>query len=328
MRWDRLVLRWIGVVGLLGSIAHPAQATFGGSTSGVFAYHDVDPLSVEPFCHGCPLQYAIFLSSTGRITDPAVGPPFESDVDPAFSPDGSKIVFARKDAQFADSAIEVMDADGGNRHALVDSDAVTSMLNSWGLQGFSNPQLVDPTWSADGETIAFVVHVGGSAAPEGGIWAIGDDGSGLERLVENGGAAGEQRVFAPEWAPYGTKLAYRCRMRVSNGSLLDDLCTYDTATGLLRLIPIDWPSQSRLTMGAGGPKWTPDGRRLLFNLFFAGFDNFAWSTPTSSGSVTGYQQSEIFSVRPDGSGLQELTHAPPELLLYANPVQPVGSLWL
>ena len=109
-----------------------------------------------------------------RLTDnPA------EDYDPAWSPDGLRIVFSRNKGG---RHICVMDADGGNKNLLTHV-------------GFNTL----PAWSPDGRRIAFVSH--GNA-----IIVMDEDGTNQERLI------GEDLPWGfPSWSPDGLRIAYESR---------------------------------------------------------------------------------------------------------------------
>jgi Tol biopolymer transport system component len=117
--------------------------------------------------------YAINADGTGevRLTDNAA-----TNVDPTWSPDGSKIAYS------ANGEITVMNADGSGQTPLT-NDA------------FSDHE---PDWSPDGSRIAFVSFRGGNTD----LWVINADGTGQTQLTTT--SASERD---PTWSPDGTKLA-------------------------------------------------------------------------------------------------------------------------
>ena len=98
------------------------------------------------------------------------------ELDPVFSPDGSKIAYVRDDFTGA-SPIWVMNVDGTGHTQLT-----------------NGAEDEDPTWSPDGTRIAFVRN--------DHIWIMNANGSGLTRLTTEGNNG------SPAFSPDGTKLAF------------------------------------------------------------------------------------------------------------------------
>ena len=125
-----------------------------------------------------------------RITypTPAAGEPKNltnsaatDDVEPAASPDGSRVAFARKVG--ANYQIYVMNAsDGTNQQQLTSADDNRS-----------------PSWSPDGSRIAFASHRDGNWQ----IYTMNADGSGQTRVTNE--ATDDQH---PSWSPDGTLIAF------------------------------------------------------------------------------------------------------------------------
>ena len=104
----------------------------------------------------------------------------QDEMDPDWSPDGQKIVFA------SGEGICVMDVDGGDREVIVpDND------------GRSNSA---PSWSPDGRRIAF--H---SFGGDWQIYLVDPDGENLTRLTD----LDLYGVSCPTWSPDGKKIAFQ-----------------------------------------------------------------------------------------------------------------------
>jgi hypothetical protein len=106
------------------------------------------------------------------------------DIEPAVSPDGSRVAFARRvGLPGTDYQIYVMSAsDGTGQQQLTNSG--------------SN---VSPTWSPDGSKLAFASHRDGNWQ----IYSMNADGSGQTRLTNE--ATDDQH---PAWSPDGTLIAF------------------------------------------------------------------------------------------------------------------------
>src|SRR6185312_16631829 len=107
--------------------------------------------------------------------------PATDDIEPAVSPDGSRVAFARKVG--ANYQIYVMNAaNGTTQQQLTSADDNRS-----------------PTWSPDGSKIAFASHRDGNWQ----IYSMNADGSGQTRLTNE--SSDDQH---PAWSPDGMLIAF------------------------------------------------------------------------------------------------------------------------
>jgi dipeptidyl aminopeptidase/acylaminoacyl peptidase len=237
-----------------------------------------------------------------RLTDSSA-----RDVDPAWSPDQAKIVFAstRAGSSLSPLQIYVMNADGSGVTRLTD-DAALDHEPAWSpdgtritfahlVHGVINRRIVFssdiyvmnadgsnivqltssgsdhvPHWSADGIKIAFVSTRDGN--PE--IYVMNADGSGVTRLTQNSASDGD-----PAWSPDGTKLAF------------DSDRAGNTEIYLMRT---DGSGVTRITNTSAEdeePAWSPDGSRLAF-------------ASGRGGDL------EIYVMNADGTGITQLTDNP------------------
>lgn len=101
----------------------------------------------------------------------------------SWSPDGSRIVFARFTPDIGNTEIFVMAADGTNQVRLT----------------YNGSRMSHPVWSPTGEKIAFV----GWQDPHFAIYTMNPDGSGQTRLTS---ATADD--MCPGWSPDGSRIAF------------------------------------------------------------------------------------------------------------------------
>ena len=215
------------------------------------------------------------------------------DRDPAWSPDGSRIVFTSdRDNDAYSYNIYVMNADGSDVVQLTDDCSSSS-----------------PAWSPDGDRIAF--------DSLGGIYVMDTDGSDVVQLTGSppdscaetflavlGGVAGVYRRNADgsvelvtdhdsvdwgfkdggaAWSPDGGRIAFSSGR---DGDGLDELRVY--------VMNADGSGIERLTYEGHFnflPSWSPDGGRIAF----------------ASGGLDFIDDMEIYVMNADGTGVERLT---------------------
>src|SRR5262249_40592536 len=156
---QRVALAGIAVVATL--FASPALATFPGK-NGRIAY-----TALKNGLH------TLFLTESGALTPHTA---WYYDFEPAVSPDGSQIAFARLAG--GKRSILAIASDGSGLHAVASADTFGD-----------GAQLGSPAWSRDGK-LSFVV---GAPPPNGGIWTLAKGQ--LTHTIEN------SDVREPNWSP-------------------------------------------------------------------------------------------------------------------------------
>jgi Tol biopolymer transport system component len=217
---------------------------------------------------------------------------------PAWSPDGTKILFSRADgAPYRFIEIYVMNADGSDQHRLTTS-------------GYSG----GATWSPDGGQIAYQMSDRIST-----VNIMNADGSN-QRAILNG------YLFSRSWSPDGSKLAV-----LPQG--MNGIWLVNVDSGQLTQIDEPVPPTEFPVVFYAGLSWSPDGSQIAFSRGFSdagyqddlgpeimvvdanggrsrkisGAEDYA-SEPTWSpdGLKIVFTGGPLFVMNPDGSGLTNI----------------------
>lgn len=150
-----------------------------------------------------------------RVASAAVVAVLAPGAGPARGNDGDYAAWAVQGRGSRGAIIEVVAADGSSRRALAADLPVGDQTN--------------PDWSPDGSTLAFGAGVGG----QDDLWAVSVDGTGARTVFDCAGSC--DYVDDPAWAPDGTTIAV-CLMRTSGSKHLGSLVSVDVATGKARTL--------------------------------------------------------------------------------------------
>jgi Tol biopolymer transport system component len=171
--------------------------------------------------------------------------------------------------------------DGNNNHVDVftmnadgsDRQQVTH------LRGISG----DPSWSPDGSLLVFDQFPANGCC--GNIWTIHPDGTGLHQVTH---FTSRNPSVGPEFSPDGRQIAF-FRVPPGRAKLVAIFVMRADGSHIRQVTP--------LRMDAAHPEWSPDGSRIIFNNDFH--------------PVHGRNIGDIFTIRPNGTGLKRLTHVIP-----------------
>lgn len=172
--------------------------------------------------------------------------------DIAVDPSGQRVAFVRHSTvgldEIAIEATEEVDETGLPQLFVAPIDDLNAAIQITRLQ---NTIMGSPTWSPDGNRIAFTSNADGDED----IYVISRDGGEPTRLTQNPGVDRD-----PAWAPDGRFIAYASDQ---------DSPAYGSFAGSpeIYLMNVDGSLPQRLTDAAGdsySPAWSPDSRHIVF----------------------------------------------------------------
>jgi TolB protein len=225
----------------------------------------------------------------------------------------------------------VADAGGSNARPLSpdpgwDANASFSMDGQWVVFTSNRQGSADISYSPDGTGL--ISATGTRALAHNGILSMRADGANRRIIFDDPERSSVAAVFSPK----GDRIAFGL------GSFFGGMIGRPATVSNIALVNADGSGLRLLTTGDvndGFPSWSPDGRRLVFRTASAlgkglrildlttgqttvltdgsYIDNFpSWSPDGSTIAFTRNMQGnyDIFTIRPDGSGLQRLTTDP------------------
>jgi Tol biopolymer transport system component len=187
---------------------------------------------------------------------------------PAWSPDGTRILYDRWDPATEQAGLAVVALDGSDDRLILDCVSLCLAIEH-------------PAWAPDGEAIAF-------AGVRGEDWGAPDMACHLGVVVESGEVSYPLEEsgckfshMSPRFSPDGERIVFK---RIDEEAAASALFTIARDGGDLRQLT-DWGFGAR-------PHWSPDGEWIVFMR--------EEHTPEASFI-------SLHRVRPDGTGLEQLT---------------------
>jgi Tol biopolymer transport system component len=173
-----------------------------------------------------------------------------NELDPAFSPEGTRIAFVQ-DSQGSEpsSVIGVRDLAAGTV-TFIESTRVP----------LAESHVRQPTWSPDGNRIVYHLDTQGPTEDHPSkirLWIVDTDGSGL---VELPAPEGETEAADPDWSPDGSLIVFSSmanREGEGRGGSPGVFTIRPDGTNLTKLC-------GPCLQGGIAPTWTPDGEHILF----------------------------------------------------------------
>ena len=272
-------------------------------------------------------------SEAAPSTAPTPSPAATTAVTPAASP----TPFPAGEAWIAYEG-QISDAAGIR---LVRPDGTGDHWAMWDVPRGPGDWQLHPDWSPDGSRIAFSVDSNADGTRD--LWVAGPDGSDANRIVDC--ASPCQVADDPAWSPDGMSIVYKTWAAVDGLNPPVQLMLYDVASGLSRELAVTegadyffWPRwspdgkhivvellryadrkvETEITTGstiaivdvgrgsgsgrrllnlpdwATHPDWSPKGDLIVFS-------TRPWTTLPDG-------PSNLYTIRPDGTGLTQITH--------------------
>jgi len=212
-----------------------------------------------------------------RLTTPPSG---ASDQNPAFSPDGTRLVVTRFDNGYNDgpAGLFLLDLSSGQ----------IARLTPWEDQ--DNVNLPGSTWNAVLNRIIFA----SDRAEADDLWRIAPDGTDFSRITTHSGLPW---YIEPSWSPDAQRLVFEASRpgQSEDGRVGEIWKVRADGTGLTQLTSNCPPAGGGATGGCDDrqPNWAPTGDRIVFQ---------RRSLPSG--------QWDLYTMAPDGTDIRNVTNDP------------------
>jgi TolB protein len=272
-----------GVLLAAGLLAAPAQAAFPGKNGRIAFERQETPRRAAQSLNyfGDSDLFTVAPDGTGQAPLVADDEGGVGAYDPAYSPDGKQVAYARSEPDSFAVGVHVIGADGTGDHVAVPGDDRAGA----------------PAWAPDGKRLVYVHE--GTGQLERSTAALADspfdtlrianaDGSGTPTEVTLTGFSGD--ADNPQWSPDGKWIAF------DDGSNI-------------YVVPAAGGAVIQVTHGEGGwsqhPNWAPDGSAIAYDrhgegsqIMEAPFESGKPGTPVEIASGGGWIERPAYS--PDG----------------------------
>lgn len=181
-------------------------------------------------------------------------------VEPAWSPDGKEIAFARLCSGDTDFDIFALTPDGSSERRVFRSGVLDT----------------EPTWSPDGSRIAFTSTRSGIKE----LWVVDADGSNEIRLFRHLPVLRcADSMKDPAWSPDGTRIAFAFRKQPRDCDGDFDIYVLDADGSNLVQLTTSPAMDSE-------PAWSPDGTKIAFVSDRDGGDTDIWVMNADGSNLT------------------------------------------